>query len=454
MDVQVLMVLLAIGFLGLIIFKLVHWILRLRRVVPTNEVHIIQSSKSTRSFGKDTDFGNTYYHWPAWIPFLGVSVTTLPVSVFDLDLNEYEAYDQGRLPFVVDIKSFFRITDSNLAAQRVASFEELKEQLRAIVQGAVRTILATSDIESIMQGRSVYGDQFTKEVSEQLSNWGVNTVKNIELMDIRDAKESNVIHNIMAKKKSAIEMESRMVVAENNKKAQNAEIEARREVEMQNQQAEELVGKRTAEKEKTVGIANQYAKQEIIEQEKTTKEKEMAVIKVAQIKQAEITKEVTLVQAQQQKEAAVLKAEGEKQQITIIAEGRLEEQKRTAEGITATGAAQAEAKKLMELAPVQAQIALAQEIGDNKGYQEYLITIRQVEANEKIGMEQAAALKTADIKIIANTGNPVSGVESVMDLFSAKGGTQLGAMIEAFAQSQNGKALLNKVGLRDDQSKN
>jgi flotillin len=303
-----------------------------------------------------------------------------------------------------------------------------------------------------MQGRSVYGEQFTKEVSEQLSNWGVNTVKNIELMDIRDAKESNVIHNIMAKKKSAIEMESRLVVAENSKKALTAEIEARREVDMQNQLAQEQVGKRTAEKEKTVGIANQMAKQEIIEQERTTKEKEMAVIKVAQIKQAEITKEVTLVQALQQKEAAVLKAEGERQQITIIAEGRLEEQKRTAEGISVTGAAEAEAKKLMELAPVQAQIALAQEIGDNKGYQEYLITIRQVEASEKIGMEQAGALKSADIKIIANTGNPVAGVDTVMDLFSAKGGTQLGAMVEAFAQSENGKAILSKVGIRDSQS--
>jgi hypothetical protein len=49
----------------------------------------------------------------------------------------------------------------------------------------------------------------------------------------------------------------------------------------------------------------------------------------------------------------------------------------------------------MELAPVQAQIALAQEIGDNKGYQEYLVTIRQVEAGERIGIEQAHALKGA-----------------------------------------------------------
>lgn len=427
----------------------IRWILSLRRVVATNEVHIVQSAKQTKSYGKDTDHGNTYYEWPSWIPVLGVSKITLPVSVFDLDLNAYEAYDKGRLPFVVDVKSFFRITDSNVAAQRVASFQELKEQLHAIVQGAVRTILASSDIEAIMQGRSVYGEQFTKEVSEQLSNWGVNTVKNIELMDIRDSKDSQVIQNIMSKKKSAIEMESRTVVAENMRRAQIAEIEAKREVDMQNQQALETVGRRTAEKEKAVGIATELAHQEITEQQRTTKEKEMAVIKVAEVKQAEITKEVTVVQAQQQKETAVIRAEGERQQTVLIAEGKLEEQKRNAEGITVTGAAQAEAKKLMELAPVQAQIALAQEIGDNKGYQEYLITIRQVEANEKIGIEQSQALKAADVKIITNSGSPVAGMDSVMDLFSSKGGTNVAAMLEALAQTRNGKALLDKLGVKD-----
>jgi flotillin len=445
METSTLITLGVIAFTLALSFKIIHWILSLRRVVATNEVHIVQSSKTTKSYGKDTEYGNTYYEWPSWLPVVGVSTITLPVSVFDIDLTEYEAYDQGRLPFIVDIKSFFRITDSNVAAQRVASFEELKEQLKAIVQGAVRTILASSDIESIMQGRSVYGEQFTKEVSEQLSNWGVNTVKNIELMDIRDSSESHVIQNIMAKKKSAIEMESRTVVAENMKRAKTAEIEAQREIDMQDQQALETVGRRTAEKDKAVGIANQLAQQEITEQQRTTKEKEMAVVKVAQVKQAEITKEVTLVQAQQQKETSVIRAEGEKQQTVLIADGKLEEKKRVAEGITVTGAAEAEAKKLMELAPVQAQISLAQEIGDNKGYQEYLVTIRQVEASEKIGIQQAQALKEADIKIISNAGEPVSGLNSVMDLFSAKGGTQLTGMIEALAQSKNGKALIDKI---------
>ena len=121
----------------------------LRRVVPTNEVHIVQSSKNTISYGKDTGAGNTYYAWPSWVPKLGITVVKLPMSVFACDLEAYEAYDNGRLPFMLDIKAFFRVDDTALAAQRVSSFDELLNQLEAILQGAVRTILANDDLETI-----------------------------------------------------------------------------------------------------------------------------------------------------------------------------------------------------------------------------------------------------------------------------------------------------------------
>ena len=125
--------------------KLIFIILDLRRVVPTNQVHIVQRAKQTISYGKDTPNGNTYYEFPSWIPILGITKIVLPVSVFDLDLKAYEAYDIGRLPFVVDIKAFFRIDDSNMAAARVASFGELKDQLLGIVQGAVSIATHISD---------------------------------------------------------------------------------------------------------------------------------------------------------------------------------------------------------------------------------------------------------------------------------------------------------------------
>lgn len=409
----------------------------LRRVVPTNEVHIVQSTKHTKSYGKDTPNGNTYYEWPFWIPVFGVTKIVMPVSVFDVQLNAYEAYDVGRVPFVVDIVAFFRIADSNVAAQRVESFRELESQLLSIVQGAVRTILASHDIDKIMLERSIYGEQFTDAVRDQLKSWGVVPVKNIELMDIRDAAENRVVHNIMEKKKSLIEMQSRQEVAENIKNAEIAEIDARRERDIRDEQAQQAVGERTAEKVKIVGIANENAQQDIKEQQRVTKEKEMAVIKVNDVQRAEITKDMNVVKADEDKQTTILRAEGD-----------LEAKKKEAEGIKVEGEAKADAERAMQLAPVEAQIVLAKEIGENEGYQQYLLGIENIGAYKIVGVEQAEALKVADIKIIANTGEPVEGMSNVMDLFSAKGGTNIGAMLEGLAQTEQGQALMEKYGIK------
>ena len=353
-------------------------------------------------------------------------------------MQDYEAYDKGRVPFVVDVVAFFRISDSNLAAQRVENFAELHEQLKAVLQGAIRSVLASHEIDDIMLERSRFGEQFTMEVRSQLANWGVETVKNVELMDIRDAQGNQVIHNIMEKKKSLIEMQSRTEVAGNMKRAQIAEIDAKRDTDLQEQQARQEVGLRTVEADRAVQIAKQQALQVLKEQERLTKEKEMAIVQVGSVQQAEIDRSVNLVKAEQDRQTTIL-----------IAEGQLEARRREAQGITAEGQARADAEKAMQLAPVEAQIVLAKEIGNNEGYQKYLITIRQVEAAQTVGTEQAKALEKAEVKVIANAGEPVKGVTRVMDLFSSKGGTEIGAMLEALAQSEQGLALLSKAGLKN-----
>lgn len=416
-----------------------------RIVVSTNDVHIVQSAKHTISYGKGQDSGNVYYKWPSWIPLLGVRVIVLPVSVFDLKLENYAGYDKGRVPFVIDIMAFFRVDDANVAAQRVHSFQELNDQLHGILQGASRSILAKSDIEEILEKRAEFGQMFTASVDEQLKAWGVTDVKNIELMDIRDAQGSVVIANIMAKKKSLIERESRVAVAENIRAAQEAEIVAQREVLLRKQEAEQQIGQRTAEREKQVGVANQLAQQEIKTQEKVTAEKNMAVINVQQVRAAEIERDVQTVVAEQHKKVAIVQAEGTKQQTVTIAEGNLEQAKLHAQGVEVEGIAKGEAEKAVLLAPVQAQITLAKEIGSNQGYQTYLVSIKEIDKNQIVGVAQAEALKAAEIKVIANTGEVIGGVTKVMDLFTAKGGTQLGAMAEALAQTPTGAALLKKL---------
>lgn len=427
-----------------------------REVVPSNKVHIVQSRSTTTSYGTNQSSGNVYYAIPSFIPVFGISRISLPVNNFALTLHEYKAYDKDRVPFELDVTAFFRIADTNVAASRVEDFEGLHKQLESVVQGAVRKILASYDIHQIMVDRSTFGKQFTEEVATELANWGVEPVKNMELMDIRDSGESRVLANIMAKKSSHIEMESRVEVATNKQKASVAETEAKRisdtatidanqQIEVSKLQAQQAVGERgaateraigvaRADQEKTVGVSREQAAQAVKEQAAATKKREMEIVSVEVQRKAEI-----------EKSAAVVKAEQEKQVTVTVAEGKLEQAKREAEGTRATGTAQADAAKAMQLAPVEAQITLAKEIGNNQGYQTYLVTLRKIEADQAIGIAQAEALTEADIKVIANTGDAPSGINSIGDIFTSKGGLAVGAALEGLKNTPEGAKVLSKL---------
>jgi len=450
---------------GVIVF---FYILSLRRIVPTNVVHIVQRGDKTVSYGVGKG-SNVYYEFPKWLPKIGVMVRVLPVSNFDIDLTKYSAYDKDRVPFVVDVKAFFHIADTNKAAEKVESYEELKKQLENVVQGAVRSILAKSKLEEIMEERSVFGDKFTESVKSDLENWGVSSIKNIELMDVRDSEGSNVIHQIMAKRMSAIDMESRTEVAKNTKLAEQAELSARQEVDVTKAETERIAGEAQAksnqaigiaraEATKKAGIAEQASISDIAQAERATREQQMEVIKVEQIKQAQIDKEKAIINAEQEKKRVEIDAEAGKFRVETDATARLEAQIKEAEGvksigeaeasvIKAKGISQAESKKAMELAGVTAQTTLAKEIGENKPYQEYLIKIKEVEVTQIVGVSQyesmAKALSAADLKLMVNSGDVHSGIGKLSDLFTAKGGSQLNGLIESLKQTDEGKSVLS-----------
>ncbi|WP_249126618.1 SPFH domain-containing protein [Aeromonas popoffii] len=408
-----------------------------RIVVDTNKVHIVQSKKETTSYGSGMTNGNVYYNWPSWIPVVGITRIVLPVNNFSLQLDAYKAYDKERVPFELDVTAFFRIKDTNLAAERVANYESLQEQLRSIVQGSVRTILASHDINQIMTDRATFGRQFTEEVKMELENWGVEPVKSMELMDIRDSDDSRVIANIMAKKSSFIEMESRVEVAHNTRKAESAEIEAEREVEMQRQSAEQAVGQRTAEKDKEVGIARELAQQSIKQQQTETERREIEIQQVKEVGDANIRKQSAIIEAEQQRETMV-----------ICANGQLEATKKASEGVAVDGEAQAAALKAMQMAPVAAQIALAKEIGSNLNYQQYLVALEVVKAYQRVGEEQARALSEADMKVMVNGGDVPAGLNNAMEIFSPKGGQAFGGMLETLSQTPTGKTLLESLATK------
>lgn len=469
-----------IAVAALLVFMFVLIPMMFRVVVPTNEVHIIQRGKTTEPYGKGAksndgskENGNVYYKWPSWVMKWGVNSIVLPTSIFGIDLKDYVAYDKGKVPFQVDIKAFFKVDDANTVAQRVESFGNMKNQLTDILRGSVRTILAGADIEEIMEGRGQFGDMFTAEVREQLLAWGISTVKNIEFMDITDGPGSEVVSNIMAKNQAAIEKVSRQEVAGHKKEAQMTEIDAVKEADMRQQAADEAVGQREAEKTKAIGISNEQAKQDIAEQSRITAEKDMAVAKVSEEKRADIDKSVAETVAKQDKEITRLEAEAllikqereadgikvaagadlakqefEAKGVEVLAAADLTKQKLNAEGVLALGESTAESAKLLKMADVEPQITLAKEIGANERYMEYLLGTQGIAVGGEVGKAKATALLNADVKVISNAGDADSGMDKVMDMFSSKGGTHIGGMLEALAQTDVGKGLLEQFTKR------
>lgn len=416
-----------------------------RVVCPPNEVHILQVGKKSNVYGSGQDLGNVYYEFPSWIPVIGVVVRKLPVSNFSIELNDYEAYDIGKVPFAVDVISFFRVEDPAEAAKRIQDFAELEAQLRDILRGAIRSILAGADIETIMAERTAFGEKFSTEVEPQLKAWGVAPVKSIELMDIRDSGDTEVITNIMQKKRSLIEKDSRIEVAENNKLASVAETEAQKEVDVKIQETESVVGQKTADKAKAIGIAEQKASQEIKAQEKVTAERDMEVNRVNEVKQAEINKEVQIVESQQAKEQLRIEAEGKQLETVTIAKGDKESQELRAEGLYAVGSKEAKVVAEKQIAEVAGDIELAEKISKEQPYMDYLQMIKSIGAGQAIGEAQALALADADLKLIS-TGNGKDGgeVNSLLGMLSAKGGVNLGAMMDTLKEV--GGVDLSKVG--------
>jgi flotillin len=466
MEISILMLLVFV-MPAIIIIGLSIYLFSLRRIVPTNVVHIVQRSKDTVSYGVGKG-SNVYYEFPKWLPKYGVKVRELPVSNFGVDLPKYSAYDKDRVPFEVDVKAFFHIADTNRAAEKVESYPDLLAQLNNVVQGAVRSILAKSKLEQIMEERSMFGQLFTDAVKDDLKSWGVEPIKSIELMDVRDAQGSNVIHQIMAKRISAIGMESRTEIAKNNKTAEQAELEARKEVALTAADTEKIAGEAQAKSKQAIGIAqaesvknrgiaDQTSLSEIAKAEKLTAEQKMEVIRVNQIRQAEIDKENAIIHTEQQKRQIEIAAEADKFKVETDAKAQLEAKKKEAEAIKSVGEAQAdvikakglseaEAKKQMELANVTAQTTLAEKIGENVSYQNYLIKIREVEVTGEVNKVQyeslANALNGADLKLLVNSGNVNSGLSSFSDILSSKGASAANGLLEGLKQTPEGAGLL------------
>ena len=145
-----------------------------------------------------------------------------------------------------------------------------------------------------MESRSEIKDKFYEEVLGAVKSWGVE-LKNVEFMDIRDDDGSQVVTNIMMKKRSLIESESQIEVAENQKRAT---------IEKENKAAEARAAAASAKSGADIIESNSERDAELkrIENEKITQNQDIEKVRILAVKKKKQNKKsMNLKKKQQQK---------------------------------------------------------------------------------------------------------------------------------------------------------
>jgi flotillin len=353
----------------------------------------------------------------------------LSLEVMTLDVTTPEVYTAQGVPVIVDGVAQIKIKKDeaslHAAAERFLGkrTEEIAKIALETVQGHLRGILGTMDVEMIYMSR----DQFAQKVQEisagDLANMGLG-IDSFTIRDIRDkhgylealgkpriaeVKRTAAIAEAVAQKESLIaqadaERETRERQAQAQQLAQEAEakrdafiaeanadkVRRTREADAAAQRASEIANQQTLQAiAEQQGIANTKRAQaemayeiqkktmevQVQEQEILRREKELdsTIRRQADAKRYEME---TIASAQRMQVEAG--AEAEKSRLTTVAEGEKARGLAAAEVTKATGLAQAEAERARGLADAQIKQALG---------------LAEAKAREAMGLAEALGME-------------------------------------------------------------
>jgi flotillin len=383
----------------------------------------------------------TYWNIPSWIPFIGRTVRKLDITIKELVIPKQETYEKEQARYMVTSSTKYRIVDINKAAETFVSDDYLKEQLKEIIESAIRAVTVQYTVIEARSKKKEMAEKVKHEIEDDLANWGLELVS-FSLVDFQDTPQSTVISNISRRREVDIETNTRRETSMRLKEAREAEALAEKLAKISEIESLEEIAKR-----------DQDMKVQVAQKSREVKNQEMEVLKVEQIKTEEINKEKAIILAQAEKEKAIIKAESDKRKAQIDAEAERDAQKIRGEGyklkavlegegnaekIRLEGEGNAQKVKLEGLASAtaieakgMAEAKVKREMAEalakfNEESIKALTAEKKIEADKEVGVAYARALEHADVKVIS-TGNG--------NTMSADGGANIGSMIDAFSKT-------------------
>ncbi|WP_027340428.1 SPFH domain-containing protein [Halonatronum saccharophilum] len=401
------------------------------RIVPPSEAHLVVTPRKRMVCASDESLRknggkSTYFHIPAWIPFVGRALRVMDITIKELIISNQETYEKDQARYLVNSSTKYRIVDVEKAAETFTTDCELREQLEEIIESAVRAVTVKYSVTDVRANKKRMSEEVEAEIREDLSHWGLKLIS-FALVDFQDTKDSKVISNISRRREVQIESETRIDNANRIKEAKVKEAES-----------DQLARDREIERDEAIAKREQKKQIVIAKEEQIVAEEEMKVKRINEVKQEEIEKEQAIIKAQAEKEKQIIAAAAEKDRKRIIAEGYEQEMTLEGKGNAAKKVAEAEAeasaieKRGLAQAKVKEELAKSLNMFTEDAIR--ALTAEQVvDKDEAIGVALAEALKEADLKFV-NAGK----TNNLLDLLgTAEGGANLGAMIDTFKKTSD-----------------
>jgi flotillin len=401
----------------LFLFLIAHFYV----VVKPNQAHVIVSGRGRKVYSPSTVDGVAYPTSYIYIPIL---MQRIIVSLENVkhEINDIELRDLEVAPFKCDITCWFKITDPDLAAEKLDVdedgniMESIRHTLNAQVNGVARAVAMKQEVIDLMRNRKGFRDDVFEEVNGDLDDWGVQLVK-LEIIDFKDGDNSHVLRDYELRREAFVEAETRKTVAQQNKEAEVEEADSKKLAETAKLESSEAIALREIDKEQQVGIRNEQARLEVAKAQDEANAQEVAAEKTKAVGKATYEAEAKEIVAAGEAKAEVKKSAGK-------ADGRKLEAAADAEAVLVKGTAEADVAQKKGIAEAT---ALEKKADAQKKFTDVSkdIEMAQIAADiekTKYGA-MAQALEKANIQIVSKDMSFMG--------FGANEGAGLGAMAKA-----------------------
>lgn len=431
-----LVVLSLIGIIIALVIFYVYIMALLRRVVPPNYIDVVVDVKGVKLFSSNTDYnpsGETVYHeFPQWVPYIGKTVTRIPLEIITIPVNDLTLFDNSRARFDCDLYAYVIVDEPLKAATRMpGSISEMENQIVHILQSSARGTSTTKTLQEIITNRTELVDALREQIAVIVTNWGLK-LNNVELLRFKDSPDTKSVTNLALQREKEIEASTRQQIATREKEAVLTEAAAQEDAE-----------KRVIAMEKAIDIANQEKEKAIYEKEKEATEKKFEVEKVELVKHEENVKEAKKLAGEG--ELAYAKGNVEANVLPTMREGEVDAEvtkvKGEADAVVTqkVGTAKADVHKLKLVAEAEGKEKIKDVVNAiSEDGLKAMVMEQEIEKDRQVDIETAKALSNADIRVLAGGGDS-GGYDLARLLQSIKVGDEQGA-----------KAVLNRLARPND----